>query len=96
MRLCRFGDHHLGLVEGTSVRDVTEALDVLPSGVDGFELPVHWVSIVAMGMPILDNCDLEKVSEQANELGRWTFLLTVAPWAVEGGTGSPVNPIATF
>ena len=72
------------------------ALDVLPSGVDGFELPVHWVSVVAMGMPILDNCDLEKVSEQANELGRWTFLLTVAPWAVEGGTGSPVNPIATF
>ncbi len=72
------------------------ALDVLPSGVDGFELPVHWVSVVAMGMPILDNCDLEQVSEQANDLGRWTFLLTVGPWAVEGGTGSPVNPLATF
>lgn len=71
-------------------------LDVLPSGVDGFELPVHWVSVVAMGMPILDNCDLEQVGEHANDLRRWTFLLTVAPWAVEGGTGSPVNPIATF
>ena len=31
MRLCRFGDSRLGLVEGASVRDVTAALDVLPS-----------------------------------------------------------------
>ena len=30
MRLCRFGDDRLGLVEGTTVRDVTAALDVLP------------------------------------------------------------------
>lgn len=72
------------------------ATDVLPSGVEGFELPVHWVSIVAMGMPILDNCDLEPVSEAANARKRWSFLLTVAPLAVEGGTGSPANPLATF
>jgi 2-keto-4-pentenoate hydratase/2-oxohepta-3-ene-1,7-dioic acid hydratase in catechol pathway len=31
MRLCRFGDDRLGLVEGAVVRDVTAALDVLPS-----------------------------------------------------------------
>jgi kynurenine formamidase len=72
------------------------ALDVLPSGVEGFELPVHWVVIVAMGVPILDNCDLEKLSEAARARKRWTFLLTVAPLAVEGGTGSPVNPLATY
>ena len=30
MRLCRFGDNRLGLVDGRSVRDVTAALDVLP------------------------------------------------------------------
>ena len=30
MRLCRFGEGRLGLVEGGSVRDVTAALDVLP------------------------------------------------------------------
>ena len=30
MRLCRFGEGRLGLVEGSSVRDVTAALDVLP------------------------------------------------------------------
>jgi 2-keto-4-pentenoate hydratase/2-oxohepta-3-ene-1,7-dioic acid hydratase in catechol pathway len=31
MRLCRFGDKRLGLVDGDGVRDVTAALDVLPS-----------------------------------------------------------------
>jgi kynurenine formamidase len=72
------------------------ALDVMPSGVEGFELPVHWVCVVAMGMPILDNCDLEKLSAEANARKRWVFLLTVAPLAVEGGTGSPVNPLAIY
>jgi 2-keto-4-pentenoate hydratase/2-oxohepta-3-ene-1,7-dioic acid hydratase in catechol pathway len=31
MRFCRFGDNRLGLVEGSQVRDVTAALDVLPT-----------------------------------------------------------------
>jgi 2-keto-4-pentenoate hydratase/2-oxohepta-3-ene-1,7-dioic acid hydratase in catechol pathway len=31
MRLCRFGEGRLGLVEGARVRDVTAALDFLPS-----------------------------------------------------------------
>jgi kynurenine formamidase len=72
------------------------ALDVMPSGVDGVALPVHWITVVAMGVPILDNCDLEAASEAAAARRRWSFLLTVAPLAVQGGTGSPVNPLATF
>ena len=72
------------------------ALDVLPSGVDDFPMPVHWCVVVAMGMPILDNCDFEALSEEAKAQNRWAFLLSVAPLAVEGGTGSPVNPLATF
>ena len=72
------------------------ALDVMPSGVDGVKLPVHLLTIVAMGVPILDNCDLEKLSEALAVRRRSTFLLTVEPLAVEGGTGSPVNPVATF
>lgn len=31
MRLCRFGDGRLGVVEGSDVKDVTGALDVLPA-----------------------------------------------------------------
>jgi 2,4-didehydro-3-deoxy-L-rhamnonate hydrolase len=31
MQLCRFDDHQLGVVEGDTIRDVTEALELLPS-----------------------------------------------------------------
>jgi kynurenine formamidase len=72
------------------------ALDVMPSRVEGVLFPVHLGVIVYLGMPILDNLDLETIAEAAAARKRWTFLLTVAPLAVEGGTGSPVNPIATF
>lgn len=70
--------------------------DVMPSGVEGVSQPVHQLLLVAMGTPILDNCDLEAVSRAAKERKRWEFLLTAAPIAVTGGTGSPLNPIATF
>jgi 2,4-didehydro-3-deoxy-L-rhamnonate hydrolase len=39
MRLCRFGDDRLGLVEGDKVRDVTAALAALPS--HRYPLPRH-------------------------------------------------------
>ena len=39
MRLCRFGDGRLGVVEGIQVRDVTAALDVLPAC--RYPLPAH-------------------------------------------------------
>ena len=39
MRLCRFGDSRLGLVEGKTVRDVTAALEVLPAY--RYPLPGH-------------------------------------------------------
>jgi 2-keto-4-pentenoate hydratase/2-oxohepta-3-ene-1,7-dioic acid hydratase in catechol pathway len=43
MILCRFGEGRLGLVEGDLVRDVTSALDVLPSY--QYPLPTHDVLI---------------------------------------------------
>lgn len=72
------------------------ATDVMPSGIATIVLPVHLVLINGMGVPILDNLDLEAAAETAAKRGRWEFLLTVAPLRVEGGTGSPVNPIAVF
>jgi 2-keto-4-pentenoate hydratase/2-oxohepta-3-ene-1,7-dioic acid hydratase in catechol pathway len=39
MRLCRFGDDRLGVVDGATVRDVTAALDVLPAY--RYPLPAH-------------------------------------------------------
>lgn len=72
------------------------AQDVLPSGVEGVAQPVHLLSLVAMGMPIFDNCDLELIGREADRRKRWEFLVTASPAAVPGGTGSVLNPIATF
>lgn len=72
------------------------ASDVAPSQVEGVKQPIHQLVLIAMGMPIFDNCDLEALSEEATKRGRWEFLITAAPLPVPGGTGSPLNPIATF
>ena len=49
-----------------------------------------------MGMPIIDNADLEQLAEVCAAEGRWEFQLVVAPLVIEGATGSPVNPIAVL
>lgn len=72
------------------------ALDVTPSLVEGNNLPVHTLMINALGINLLDNQDLEALSETAARLNRWEFLLMVAPVPVTGGTGFPVNALATF
>jgi kynurenine formamidase len=68
----------------------------MPSQVPGIPYPIHQLLVVAMGMPMFDNCDLEPVSEAAAARRRWEFLLTASPLAVARGTGSPLNPIAVF
>jgi kynurenine formamidase len=72
------------------------ASDVAPSGVEGVRQPIHQLLLIAMGTPIFDNCDLTALSKAAASRKRWEFLLTAAPIPVTGGTGSPLNPIATF
>lgn len=70
--------------------------DVQPSGVAGSPRPVHQVAIVAMGLPLVDVLDLEEAGREAAARRRWTFLLTASAVPVIGGTGFPINPIATF
>jgi len=98
------GDRVAGLHASTAQwfrdRDVAvvgtdHGADVHPSGMD-VSHPLHILLLVAMGTPIFDNVDLENLSRAADERGRWEFLLTAAPVPVPGGTGSPLNPIATF
>jgi hypothetical protein len=72
------------------------AMDVMPSGIPGMTHPIHLLTLNAMGIHIFDNCDLEEVGETCEQLKRWDFLITAAPIPVEGGTGSPLNPIASF
>ena len=70
--------------------------DVRPSPVDGVRSPVHVLAVAAMGVPLLDNLDLEALSAATAEAGQYAFLLVVAPLDIPGGTGSPVNPVAVL
>ena len=57
-------------------------------------MPIHQTTIVAMGVHLLDNLRLDRLAEACAAQRQWSFLFTVAPLVVEGGTGSPANPIA--
>lgn len=70
--------------------------DVRPSPVEGLHSPVHALAVNAMGVPLLDNLDLEALSAACAEEGRYEFLLVVAPLNIPGGTGSPVTPVAVL
>jgi kynurenine formamidase len=72
------------------------AHDAIPSAVEGVDFPIHVLAIVAMGMPLADQCDLEAVAREVRRMHRDTFLLTLAPVRIRGGTGALINPIATF
>jgi kynurenine formamidase len=72
------------------------AQDVRPSGIEGISEPIHALSLIAMGVPIFDSLDLEAVAREAAKRQRWDFLVTAAPAAIPGATGSQLNPIATF
>ena len=52
--------------------------------------------IAGLGVNIFDNMDLEALAETAAQENRWEFMLTASPIPVDGGTGSPLNPIAVF
>jgi kynurenine formamidase len=68
--------------------------EVRPSLVEEIRVPVHILSLVAMGMPLIDNCALEELAEACRERGRWDFAFVMAPLIYDGGSSSPVNPLA--
>ncbi|MCW2738058.1 cyclase family protein [Nocardioides sp.] len=70
--------------------------DTRPSPVEKVESPIHALALAAMGMPLLDNVYLESLALTCERQNRWEFHCSIAPLRVPGGTGSPVNPIATF
>jgi kynurenine formamidase len=81
---------------GVAVLGCDGVSDVVPSRVEGVGLPIHSVAIVAMGLHLIDNLDLEGLSKACAEEKRGDFLLTLAPLVLFRGTASPLNPIALF
>src|SRR5688572_14400990 len=76
MRFCRFGDNRFGLVEGSNVRDVTEALDVLPGYryplpaydqlIANLDLVLDKARSIAPTSPLLPIADVQFLSPVAN------------------------------
>jgi kynurenine formamidase len=65
-------------------------------GWEGMRNPIHVAVLNWMGINIVECLDLEQAVTTARRLNRYEFLITFAPLPVEGGTGSPVNPLAIF
>ncbi len=88
---------HPSVIPWLRERDVallgTDRSYVAPSNIPG---AAHDFALLYLGVHMLDNCDLEALSEAAAERDRWEFLLVAAPLPIQGGTGSPLNPIAVF
>lgn len=72
---------------------VWDMMDATPIGYPDLAWAVH-AAIWSFGVALVDNALLEPLSDACRESGRHEFMLTVAPLRVDGGTGSPVNPIA--
>lgn len=81
---------------GVALIGADTAQDVVPSGYQQLRMPVHSVGLVAMGLYMMDNMNLEALSGKCASTGRYVFELVVSAIPFAGATGSPVNPLAIF
>ena len=81
---------------GISMIGSDVAQDPTPTGYKTVHMPIHMVGIVAMGLWLIDNCQLEDLAATCDRLGRWEFQFALAPIRVQGVTGGPANPLAVF
>jgi kynurenine formamidase len=84
-----FHDHSVA-----AVATDTMTFEVFPCERDDFQLPIHFLHIVDMGLTQGQNWNLEELAADCASDGRFTFLLSAPPEPIAGGIGAPVNPIA--
>jgi len=80
----------VAILVGDSVSDVT------PSGYSEISVPIHAGAIIMMGLALIDNADLEALSEVCARRGSYEFMFMTAPLVIPRATASPINPIAMF
>ena len=93
------GGYHPSLIPFFKERDIALlGADVPQEGgaVEGVAIPIHFFTLVALGVHLFDNLGLEELAETANELNRWEFLFMASPHGVPHGAGSAINPLAVF
>jgi kynurenine formamidase len=71
------------------------AWDMLDHAPNDWAIPwtVHG-AIFAYGVALVDNCELAALAVECAAQRRNDFMFVVAPLVVQGGTGSPANPLA--
>jgi kynurenine formamidase len=70
--------------------------DLMPSGFDDNIFPIHFGTIVMMGVHLIDGAALETLSQTCARLKRYAFMFVLSPLLLERGAGSLVNPLAIF
>jgi hypothetical protein len=71
--------------------------DVQPSGYSlNLLRPIHAVSLVAMGLWLIDNMQLTELAKACQDENRWEFFFAALPWRMVGVTSSASNPVAVF
>lgn len=73
-----------------------DCIERLPSGDPDLDLPLHQLGLARIGLTFLEWLSLDGLVHVVERVGRSEFLLTAAPLVLASGTGSPLNPIATF
>jgi hypothetical protein len=74
---------------------VWDMTDMMRPGHNELREMVHGM-LHAFGVGLLDEAMLETLAQACSEENRYEFMIMVAPLVVQGGTGSPVNPLALF
>ncbi len=95
----QMGGYHPSLLPFFKERDIALlGADVPQEGgaVEGVAIPVHFFTLVALGVHLFDNLGLEDLARTANELNRWEFMFMASPHVVPNGAGSAINPLAVF
>ena len=82
---------------GVAVLGCDGISDVLPPPqIEGWTMPIHETTLVAMGVHLLDNLALGELAAACAECSQWDFQFNALPLRVQGGTGSPLNPVAVL
>ncbi|MGE3509743.1 MAG: cyclase family protein [Vicinamibacterales bacterium] len=82
----------VAILGGEGAQDATPP----PTGSELGGLALHDFALIMLGVHLMDDTNLEAVSQVAAQRKRWEFLLMAGPLPVTNGTGSPLNPIAVF
>jgi kynurenine formamidase len=81
---------------GVAMLGTDTSNDIRPSQYATITSPLHTMSLVTLGMWLIDNANLEELAQACQQRDRYEFMLTMGPLRLRHVTGCPVNPIALF